>query len=52
MNIPCGPWSEDTRYKQVMESLTEMLAVESPEQSPLFQELLPRMASEAMLVHR
>lgn len=30
-----------------MESLSEMLTVESPDRCPLFQELLPRMASEA-----
>lgn len=52
VNIPCGPWCEDTRYKQVMESLSEMLAVESPDPCPLFQELLPRMISEAILVAR
>lgn len=46
LNVPCGPWSEDMRYKQCVQGLQELLLTEGAESSPLFQAFLPEMLAE------
>lgn len=47
LNVPCGPWSEDMRYKQCVQGVQELLSTEGPGSCPLFQAFLPDMLAEA-----
>ena len=46
LNIPCGPWSEDMRYKQVTGSIDEFLQHGSFEELPLFADHFDDMLSD------
>lgn len=46
-NVPHGPWSEDTRYRQVVDGMEDLREFESPSTSPLFQALALNMLKDA-----
>jgi hypothetical protein len=39
-NVPHGPWSETTRFRQVQEDMKELRTTESPRTSPMFQSIM------------
>lgn len=45
-NVQHGPWSEDTRFSQVLEGLDEVYQQETPASCPLFCALAPLMMSD------
>lgn len=45
-NVQHGPWSEDTRFAQVLEGLDEIFDEDDPHTSPLFQALAPSILSD------
>ena len=47
INTPHGPWSEDTRFQQVVQNLKDTVMHTKPFDMPMFMDLFPKMLWDA-----
>ena len=46
INVPCGPWLQDMRWKEALQALNEVFETPTPEAVPYYQSLLQEMLDD------